>query len=225
MELRSKIELNFYNAIMQVLRAKGYPEDSLIYEPVFNIGEKTFRPDFGIIDPLRNERLVIIEVVNGKNEFMRDRDIKRLSSLLLHPQIRNAILLLAQPAEDASKEFPFDLFRLEQDGELIEYHIDALPTFSSLTSNVIVARRDDLKDEEKKTTNKFKALCFVIAFLLIILFVSDIICESKNYKLITPERLTLIGIISALMVLPFAAKIKFLGIEFENLIGKQDKNK
>jgi hypothetical protein len=210
---------------MQILREKGYPEDSLVYEPVFNIGEKTFRPDFGVIDPLRNERLAIFEVVKSKNEFMKDRNIKRLTSLLLHPKIRNAILLLVQPAEDTSKKFPFDLFRLESDGKLKEYPIDTFPTFNALSSNETAARKDDVSEKEEKANKRFKILCFFIAFAILLIIASDIFCEAKSYKLLTSERLTLLGIIVALIVIPFAAKIKFLGIEYESLIGRKENSK
>lgn len=48
----SNIEKKFAEYLITI----GYPKDSIIYEPAFlaTDGRKTYRPDFLIIDPVKN---------------------------------------------------------------------------------------------------------------------------------------------------------------------------
>jgi hypothetical protein len=41
--------------------------------------------------------------------------------------------------------------------------------------------------------------------------------EFRHITLLTPERLTLIGLAIALVVIPYAAKLKAFGLEYERL--------
>ena len=67
--------------------------------------------------------------------------------------------------------------------------------------------------KRENTLNYFQVICWVVAFLLFIVLLLDIL----KIVSMTPERLALVGGIVALVIIPFAKKLRILGVEFERL--------
>jgi hypothetical protein len=72
-----------------------------------------------------------------------------------------------------------------------------------------------LAEEKKETTDQFLVVCFVAAAFAVALAVADFICSRYDIKLLTTERMALVGTAIALVVIPYSQKIKGFGFEFD----------
>lgn len=204
------------------LQERGYPDGSLIYEPRLKGSQgKIYIPDFVIVDPSRNERLAIVEV-KGR---IPDR-IKHVQEQIEHYKAAagdsTLPAFLVTPSEDQESKCPFDLYVFNSENDLEKVDFGLFPAFSGLSSNQIAEQKQDIKEKKEQVTSSFQTTSHVTAFVLVSLLVADFLCSLKGVTLLTAERLTLLGGIVVIIVIPFAQKFKGLGIEWERA---QDKSK
>lgn len=200
---------------------KGFPDSSLIYEPLLKGSDgRLYRPDFLIVDPIRNERIAIIEVKGRVPENYRalQSQVEKYKQVLGEP---NLPVFLVVPSVNDSK-YPFDVYALNSENKLQKFDLGLFPVFSALSSNQLAEKKQDLKQEEKEVVDSFKRISYITVSVLVVLLIADFICSLNNITLLTVERLTLLGGAVALVVIPFAQKFKGLGIEWERI---QDNSK
>jgi hypothetical protein len=194
----------------------GYPGDSFVYGdnwiPVE--GRRMYGPDFLIIDPVKKEKLAVIEVKDceiGKGRSIyRDLDLWRRA--VERPEI--PIYLVARSAS-ATDDAPLKLYTFDEDCNPHQVDLDLFPSFGSLSNLGSTLRKDKLEDETKKTVGSFKILTWCLAIVLATVLVADVYCSINDIKLLTTERLSLLGVVVALLLLPYVQKFKGLGVEWE----------
>ncbi len=194
----------------------GYPKDSFVYGdnwiPVE--GRRVYGPDFLIIDPVRKEKLAVIEVKDcdiGKGRSIyQDLDLWRKA--VDRPEI--PIYLVARSASAADDD-PLTLYTFDEDGTAHQIDLDLFPSFGSLSNLGSSVRKDKLEDKTKRTIDSFKILTRILAFFITAVLLVDVYLSFENIKLLTAERLSLLGIVVALLLLPYVQKFKGLGVEWE----------
>lgn len=206
----SRIEKEFAEYLVTI----GYPKDSIVYEPAFLAadGRKKYRPDFLIIDPVKNERLAIIEIkassqIDSRNTY---EQLRAYSKAVGSDKIP---VFLVTPSQD--QILPFDLYIFNVDGGLIPTDFSLFPTFLALTAGDTAERKDELRTEKTRTTETFQTVSWVLASILFAITIADFICAQHAVVLVTTERMALLGAVVALIVIPYAQKFKGLGIEWE----------
>ncbi|MCK5594869.1 hypothetical protein KAI19_01675 [bacterium] len=89
--------------------------------------------------------------------------------------------------------------------------VEGIGIISNIKRDLLIV----VKERKRESAfNFFKAICWILSFLLFVVLLLDI----QDIVSITPERLALIGGIVALIIIPFAKRLKILGMEFERLI-------
>jgi hypothetical protein len=68
-------------------------------------------------------------------------------------------------------------------------------------------------DQQQTVTGQLKWICWVLAAAVAALGLIDFFWEEKS--ILNPSRLALVGVVIGLVILPFAQRLKLLGIEFE----------
>lgn len=219
-------ERDFHSILEQkfaaFLQERGYPDGSLIYEPRLKGPEgKLYIPDFMIVDPGRNERLAIVEVKGRITDRIRgvQEQLEQYKKAVGDPTLP---AFLVTPNDDPESKYPFELHIFNSENQLEKVDFRLFPAFSALSSNQIAERKQDLKQKKEKVSNSFQLISHTTAFALVTLLVADFVCSLNGIKLLTAERLTLLGGAVALVVIPFAQKFKGLGIEWERAQNKKD---
>src|SRR5215210_4832490 len=81
MNYHSFAEADFARFLLDFLKEKRYPEESIVYEPTLpSEGRRRYRPDFAIVDPERQEHLAIIELKARSDERNRQMAIVQLQA-------------------------------------------------------------------------------------------------------------------------------------------------
>jgi hypothetical protein len=207
--MESQIEQQFF----QYLSELGFPKSSVIYEPVFKpIGDgRKYRPDFALIDPRTSEPLAIIEIKVRNDQTTLSRatqQVQQYIAALIDKGVRGFVVTPAQSGG-------FDFFTPGEDGQPKQVPSTSFLQFESLASARIAEKKEMLAEEKKETTDQFLVVCFVAAAFAVALAVADFICSRYDIKLLTTERMALVGTAIALVVIPYSQKIKGFGFEFD----------
>jgi len=213
----SEIEAEF----VTFLQAKGYPKDSIVFEPTLLAAvdeSRIYRPDFAIIDLKRQERLAIIEVSGESQSPQRIAD--QLAAYQAALVDKSVEYYLVMPSTNGNRQAAFNLYRLSGKGKatLDEVPLDQFPLYSTLVANKIAARKEYLDHEYDQTIDYFKLTCFFLAAGALLIGIADFILGFYQITLLTAERLAVLGATIALIIIPFAAKFKGFGIEYERFV-------
>ena len=98
--------------------------------------------------------------------------------------------------------------------------IPTFPSFNSLLTGGRAQNKVEAKSKSNRVTDSFSLACRLSAFVVSIILVLDIV---GLYKF-SSQQLTLLGIFIGLLVIPYAAKFKLLGMEFERYSDGKPKN-
>jgi hypothetical protein len=209
-EYHSQIEKEFAEYLVTL----GYPRDSILYEPAFlaSDGRWQYRPDFLIVDPVKKERLAIIEI-KGSVQINAERTYNQLKAYSKSVSEDNIPVFLVTPSNNPVS--PFDLYIFDIDGGLIPTDFALFPTFRALTAEDAADRKNGLRTEKVDAVESFQKVSWLLAFIVFSIVVADFFCVQNEIVLLTTERMALIGAVVALIVFPFAQKFKGLGIEWE----------
>lgn len=212
-EERRHLETQILEEVRSFLGERGYPDDSIVPEPTIRPSSegRLFRPDLVIVDPDRNERIAIVEVKKGFSSRTRYNISDRLLAY------REAIGEAATEAYliTGKEEGGLNFYRLTEGGELEQFSQSEFPRFNAARANRIASKKEEVEEDREKTTDNFKVLCWSIGAVGVIFFAGDFILGFWNIKFLTAQRLAVLGVSVAVFVVPFAAKFKALGIEWE----------
>lgn len=207
-------ETEAINYLVRELRELGYPEESIRFEFVAasDKGQRKYI-DVAIIDPESNNVIAIIEVKDGAKG--------------------NTLKSAAQQAAYYAKLLPFSPLSLvyvfdgdarqigmvnEEDSSVTL--IPSLPSFQTLRTGDRAQQKVEVKNKTNKVTDNFTLMCYLLAFLVSFILAFDI---SDVYKF-SAQQFSLLGIVIGLLVIPYAAKFKLLGMEFERYSNGKSKN-
>lgn len=204
-------------SLINFLIAHGYPKDSFALE--WSIGGG-YRVDLAVIDPDTNKAIALFELKREKTQGsfnMALRQFENFSKVLGDEKVPIYVVF------GKEGEPPFEIYYLQEEVSAKEksqpIKISKVPDFTIFKSSKI-SQEISKKEENRKTTmNWFQIVCWIIAFLVLVLLILDFF----NILVITPERLAIIGVIAGLIIIPFASKLKILGVEFERLKERKER--
>lgn len=207
-----ELEKDTLNALISYLQKHGYPPESFAVEfPIGKTGK--YRADLAILDPDSKEPIALFEVKQQKTpatEAMGRRQLQLYVSALEVKSIPTYLVFVKEgipPFEIVRISIPEDESTKSQD----ETATAQIPTFEILTKsghNLVLQAK---KKEHKKRVEQFTAVCLILAALILGLLIADMIGPLS----ISAIHLTLVVILVGLVLVPYASKIKFAGVEFE----------
>ena len=204
-----------------------FPKESIVQEYAVRNACSQGRIDIAIVDWLTNKVLAIFEVKVLRNSEMRRRALESAKSQLIKyrkilddTQIPAYIVLTAD--ED---DFEVYMFRTgtdvdEERDDLLEITINDIIPYVSLSAGSRSNAKEVVSSEIKKETDKFRLCCWILAACSLLAAILDNI----QFISISSTQLTLFGVAVALVIIPFANKLKILGVEFERLADDHKKN-
>ncbi|MEE7624636.1 hypothetical protein V3O24_00540 [Methylobacter sp. Wu8] len=200
----------------EFLESKGYPKDAVAYDsewiPID--GRRRYCPDFVLYEPQRKERLAVVEIKDA--EIGQGRQIyENLNGYRQAIGKPNLPIYLVARSSNADERTQMKLYTFSENGEITNIDISLFPTFGALSSAESASRKDTLRVESNSTERTLRRVSWLLALMVLCLIVADYLLSERNIKLLTTERLALIGVFIALVVMPFMQKFKGLGIEWE----------
>jgi len=203
------LEIELIKTFIQYLKDNGYPEESIGIEYIVN---KNYRIDIAILDQKQNIPIQIFEVKTNKNKRSIENgkmQLERCRSLLKDNNIPAYIVF--------SKSEPpyFEVINIDKisDEDFIIFD------YKSHRNKRLYEVAENVKKEKEKVIDSFKILFYVLS---IIVFCIGVLSKIGFFK-ISIEDLTIIAFSIGLLLIPYASKIKILGIEFERLTGNKEK--
>lgn len=208
--MNAEIEQRFYQHLISL----GFSPEAIVYQPAFRPkGEAgRWRPDFAIIDPASKKILAILEIKSRRQPDelqLAATYVRQYVDSLGNPSVQGFVAV----ADEAGEGFTF---YAPGDGD----RPVPVPPPAFATRPLVAAQqateREQVIAARKKGIDTFLVVCFVaagIAFLVVIMDVA--LKQFFGFSLLTTERMALVGAGLALLVLPFAQKLKMLGVEFE----------
>lgn len=101
---------------------------------------------------------------------------------------------------------------LQVDEDTQDYtEIQKLPKFETLVVGDKAQSKIEAKQKSKNTIDSFKLICQILAIVTFVVLLLDIFSIFK----FSTQQLSLLGVLIGLIVMPYAAKFKLLGMEFE----------
>ena len=202
-------EKEFTTAFLNFLKTeKGYPEESLVTELRLS---KNMWADIVVIDPENKDILAIFEL---KRKLVPERigiavsQIERCKEHLGVDSIRSFVvttdehdrLVIYQVNENGPEIVPNELFL----------------SYKAISNSSTASKKNRISHQTETTVDRFKLSCYLISFLAFVLFILDVLGVHK----FTAQQLSLFGIVVAFIAIPYAAKLKVLGFEFERHVIK-----
>ena len=198
-------EIEIQQNLIKKLIESGYPESSIRQELAVTMGEnKRGRIDIAIIDSLSSDVIAIFEVkarISDKYIDMASQQVINYSKFL--PSAPLAYIYLQE--NGITKILQVDESTLEST------EIQKLPSFETLIIGDKAQSKIEAKQKSKKTIDGFKLACYTLAVVVFLILFLDVF---SIYKF-TTQQLSLLGIFIGLLIMPYAAKFKLLGMEFE----------
>jgi hypothetical protein len=209
--LHSEIEQQFYAYLVK----RGYPRDSIAFE--VQLGDR-HRPDFAIIDLFKDQRIAFFEIKAAITPSTQKRIFDQIREYSEAAKNVGAPCYLVTPAKSPTFEEPFDFYYVDKDDSVQQLAKELFPSYPSLASNSVATKREQIDNDTKETKDYFQKVCWNLACLVFIVAIADFICDQKAIELVDATRVTLLGITIALFVIPYAQKLKILGIEYERYL-------
>lgn len=208
-------EVKAVHQLIRDLKELGYPEESIRLEFPISIGKNQRKyADVAIIDPTDNDVVAIVEVKARRNvgDVIDQAALRVLEYAKLLP---NNPLSLIYITDGTSKEFG----QVQEKGGS-PIIIPTVPSFNSLLTGSRAQRKVETKEKSKRITDRFSLLCRGLATGVGIVLALDLV-EVYSFS---PQQLTLLGAVVGLLVIPYAAKLKLFGMEFERYRNEKAKD-
>lgn len=203
---RSKSEKLFLSYLLNEL---GIPEDSIATNYRLN---KFVEVDVAIIDQSTNLPIMIFEVKSQKNHQTEENARKNMRNIAAHMGINSARMYIAYQLNDGT----FDIDEINAyAGAVISKEIDFSDFDYKSNRNAVISETVKKKVEEKgKAVDNLSIVSWIMAGGIC---AGYIIMKILGY-ILTANDLAIVGVIIGLVLLPFANKIKILGVEYERYI-------
>jgi hypothetical protein len=204
-----ELERETLDNLIKYLKEHGYPDSSFAIE--YKIGKQ--RIDLAIIDPETQIPIIVFEVKSKRS---------RQSIVLGKRQLEGYLKSLPDMSVPAYLVFPKEnvpffevqkiLFDSEKNEMIKEPVIDKSQLDFSMQKQSRISERIEKNHKERTSTiDRFKWLSWILAFIMLMI---GILYKLKIITIDTTD-LAIIGAVIGLIILPFASKFKFLGMEFE----------
>lgn len=199
-------EIEARELLLEQLIENGYPPESLLAD--WRTEDGVYY-DLSIVDPKTAELIALIELKVQSELIVSSAGVKHSIKRFSKTNKNNISFFFVSFSK---KKLDFSQFipnlKNFEDGELIP--IKTIPKFDDL-------RKKTLGENRKDTQKTIEIICWVSAFITGAILVLDIIgCIT-----VTLEHLSLLSLTIALVLIPFASKIKIFNIEFERFKNEQ----
>lgn len=210
-----ELEKDTLNALIAYLESHGYPPDSFAIE--YSLGKTNrYRVDLAILDLELKQPIALFEIKGHRSDENEARGRQQLQTYISTLEVKNIPTYLVFLKEGTP---PFEIVRVstDQDHDIKlerEGLTNELLNFNILEKSGLNQTIEVKKKEQKKQVDSFNAISLILAAFVLALLIADL----TGAVIITATRLILLAIIIGLILIPWASKIKFAGIEFERLI-------
>lgn len=207
-----ELEKDTFEALVDYLKKHGYPASSIAIE--YPVGNK-HRLDLAIIDPKSDLPIQIFEVKSKKDKRHIEFGKQQLKTYLSSLKQSDIPAYLVFP-KDSHPFFEIQRVKIdteEEASELDDIHSYGLLNFQMQKQSRLAARIEKTKDKKDTTTTNFNRICWGLSVALFILL---IVIKFTSFSLDATE-LTILAASVLLAIIPFASKLKILGVEFERL--------
>lgn len=193
------------NSLIEELKEQGYPLDAIRQEfaVTYESGQRRYA-DVAIIDPGTNDVVAVIEVKGGSQRNSLNMAARQVASYA--KQLPSSPQALAYAFEDGERKIA-----LVGDSSNEIRLLSNFPSYASLVTGGRAQGKVEVKSKSNKVSGRFSSICHLLALLVLIVLILDI---ADIYRF-TSQQLTLLGIFIGLFIIPYAAKFKLLGMEFE----------
>ncbi|NNO00305.1 hypothetical protein FKQ62_12735 [Vibrio sp. B1-2] len=199
----------------EFLKQAKFPSESVIYDPEWIVVEaprRHYRPDFLIIEPKQKEVIGAIEVkdchVSGAGSLLyKNLDLYRKAINREHIPI----YVVALPPDSSDIE----IYGFDENHELSKIDPSLFPTYDAFCNQSSIERKGSLENKTNKVANSFKTTTNILASVSFFIVIADFVLELYGIKLLSTERLALVGGSIALLLMPYVQKFKGLGVEWE----------
>ncbi len=208
-----ELERDTLTRLIQYLKDHGYPEDSFAVE--YQVGR--YRADLVIIDPKTKIPLIIFEIKSQKNKNTIDFGKNQLTKL--SSNIKGDIPLYLVFPKNEEPYFEIEKIVIKDDNIAIEKDVPITSLQYKYQRNSRISEKTNEKENDKvEAIDKLSIVCWILGSFVLIL---AIVNKFTQFNLEATD-ISLLGVSIGLFIIPFASKIKILGMEFERL--KKDKN-
>lgn len=195
-----------------LLLDKAYPKSELQVEAALGHSSdgRQYRADLAVLDSKRSEVIALVEVKRSREH----KALRSAISQLLHyrrllGKSYVPLYLFFPPLPGSGKRF--DIAQILPGGETKDIHPDEFPSYDALVSGDMSSTKAARTAAVRGTVDRFQIICTCLAIAVAIAFALDV----SGVLQLTTKQLALAGISGLLLILPFAAKFKMLGVEFE----------
>ena len=208
-----KLEPNTLKSLIMYLMEHGYPESSLSIE--YPIGK--YRVDLAIVDPDIKEPVAIFEVKSRRTQQSEKYGKTQIKSYLKALKKTSVPAYLVFGSDGTP---PIEIQRISFEDEVVQnidrkFSAESIPDFTTLIKSKRNVKIAETTNERKEIIDLFFIVCWICGTVIAILLLSKVQLSGSD--------LILLGGVIGLILLPFASKFKFLGLEFERL-AKEDKS-
>ncbi|MGF1679678.1 hypothetical protein [Photobacterium minamisatsumaniensis] len=210
----SGIEL--VNDLRGKLVKAGYPEEAIRveYATPYNNHEYSF-VDLAVIDPSNGEVLAFFDVKKSKQKSSSLLNMASQQIITYSKYFQSNPQCFVYADEAGKRTLAVVNLKSKTLTALKE-----IPSFDSLRNTNIAQERTAKKRESKKVVDSFVITCYLMAICVGIILVLDVF----GVYSFSSQQLTLLSVVGALFIIPHAAKIKILGLEFERHHEAKGKN-
>ena len=205
-------------SLINFLLAHGYPKDSLAME--WPIGGR-YRVDLAVVEPDTNKAVALFELKRKETEETLSMAFKQLVSYSESLGVETVPLYAVFGKKG---DPPFNIYYLQKktkECDLQLLQVKKVPDFSIFKSSKIRQAISQTAAKRATVFNWFQFVCWIMALIVAVLLILNFL----NKLEINPEQLALIGVIVALIIIPFASELKILGIEFKRLTERNNGDK
>lgn len=199
---------NILQSVIKFLLSHGYPQESIAVE--YPIGK--YRIDLAILDIETKEPIALFEF-----KAKRTPSAERFGREQLKPFLKAASNSSIPTYLVFEKESP-PFYEIEK--ILVNDQETMMPLFAEKPldydilkqsgRNILITRK---KAENKDAFDVFKIACWICVVLVFVVFVLDALGRIE----LSEKQLVLLSGAIALAIIPFASKLKILGVEFERM--------
>ncbi len=192
------------NRFIDYLIMHGYPESSIAVE--YEIGKNT-RVDIAILDTKTNLPIQLFELKSRKNQQMIEMGKRQISKYKQLLGNKNIPTYLVFPESIKPYFSILDISDTENENTMSSLN------YKGQKNSRIAEEVREIKHKKERTIDNFKIICWILAVIVLFIALLNKYCSFN----ISAIDLTLLGLIIGLVLIPFASKLKILGVEFERL--------
>lgn len=193
------------HALIDYLVARGYPVQWIAIE--YPAGKRN--ADLAVVDPATNEPVAVFELKRDRkpeSEMSGRKQLAAFSTAMGNPSI------LAYLVFEKKGRPGFEIKRVgPNDGDPGKKPED-VPEFRVLQHSSRLTAVAGKKQEKEHALDVFLCISWACALLVLVVLVADLLGHGMSEK-----QLVLAGAVIALVLIPYANKLKILGFEWERL--------